>query len=354
MINNSTVNSPNDFVYAISKSGLSIYSKIEIGDPNLWIPAKELEEVLNQELVNKDLSGLPLRTRSKVVKQAICKALGYPVPELFKKTQPRFPGQNFDVYIQKSNNLQIWNEEISPTRRYVIIGVSPQDRIQRVKVVTGDSLEYLDTTGTLTQKYQARLTLLEQGEKAELVVSQDTDNLTVLVNRSKKLEKFTVNPTSYPTTIALLPIATIFERLSTLVGSSFINAGIDQERNRGAALHKLVCTALGYDRYHDDGRFPDIRNQLLEIKLQTSPTIDLGLVSPNSCDLLDLPQIENVQIRHCDVRYAIFYGKADGMKVRILQLFLVTGKDFFSRFPQFQGKVLNKKLQIPLPRGFFD
>ena len=354
MRNNSTANSLKDLVYAISKSGLSIYSKVEIGDRHLWIPAKELEEILNQELVNIDLSGLPLRTRSKVVKQAICRALGYPVPQLFKKTQPRFPGQNFDVYIQKSNNLQIWNEEISPTRRYVIIGVSSQDRIQRVKVVTGDSLERLDTTGTLTQKYQARLTLLELGEKAELVSTQDTDNLTALVNSSEKPEKFTVSPTAYPTTTALLPITVVFERLSTLVGSSFINAGIDQERNRGAVLHKMVCKALGYDSYHDDGRFPDIRNQLLEIKLQTSPTIDLGLVSPDSGDPLDLPQIENVQIRHCDVRYAMFYAKSDWIEVRVLQFFLITGKDFFSRFPQFQGKVLNKKLQIPLPRGFFD
>jgi hypothetical protein len=33
---------------------------------------------------------------------------------------------------------------------------------------------------------------------------------------------------------------------------------------------------------------------------------------------------------------------------------LTTGESFFTRFTQFQGKVLNKKLQIPLPRDFFD
>jgi hypothetical protein len=41
-------------------------------------------------------------------------------------------------------------------------------------------------------------------------------------------------------------------------------------------------------------------------------------------------------------------------EVMLTHLFLTTGELFFSRFPQFQGKVLNKKLQIPLPEDFFD
>jgi hypothetical protein len=64
--------------------------------------------------------------------------------------------------------------------------------------------------------------------------------------------------------------------------------------------------------------------------------------------------IEKKQIRHCDVRYALFYAVTDGNEVTLTNLFLTTGEKFFSRFPQFQGKVLNKKLQIPLPAGFFD
>src|SRR5207302_9984054 len=103
------------------------------------------------------LRGLPLRTRSKVVKSAVCKILGYPIPAYFQKTQPRFPGQAFDTYVQKSNNLQVWNEELAPSRRYVLIRCLPDDLIGKVKVVTGDTLALLDTTGTLTQKYQASI-----------------------------------------------------------------------------------------------------------------------------------------------------------------------------------------------------
>ena len=90
------------------------------------------------------------------------------------------------------------------------------------------------------------------------------------------------------------------------------------------------------------------------MKLQTSPTIDLGLVLPSSVDALDVPNIGVHQIRHCDVRYAVFYATTDGESVTLTNLFLTTGEAFGSRFAQFQGKVLNKKLQIPLPGDFFD
>ena len=142
----------NAYVSRIAESGLSIYDTIEVGDPDLWVPTRELEEILDAKLVGISLAGLALRTRSKVVKENVCRALGYPVPSSFKKTQPRFVGQLFDTYAQKSNNLQVCNEELSATRRYVIIRVSEADTITRVKVVNGEDLAQLDTTGTLTQK----------------------------------------------------------------------------------------------------------------------------------------------------------------------------------------------------------
>ncbi|WP_260580792.1 hypothetical protein [Sphingopyxis sp. PET50] len=54
------------------------------------------------------------------------------------------------------------------------------------------------------------------------------------------------------------------------------------------------------------------------------------------------------------MRYAIFSGITDGATVTLTHFYLTTGERFFSRFPQFQGRVLNKKLQIPLPSDFFD
>lgn len=339
------------FASRIRRSGLTIYDPITIGDPELWIPTPELATLLDEGMRGISLAGLPLRTRSKVVKENVCKVLGYPVPKSFAKTQPRFPGQMLDAYAQKSNNLQIWNQDISATRRYVLVRVSDNGVVTRVKVVTGDSLALLDTTGTLTKKYQA--SCIPGGRKTELIVSTDTNRVLPLVTKDADL-RHVARPTSHPRTGELLPIQTIFHRLSSLIGESFADAGFDQERNRGAALHRLVCATLGYSSYQDDSQFPDIRHQLLEVKLQTSPTVDLGLALPNSTEPLDVPMIERMQMRHCDVRYAIFYASTANRLVTLTHFFLTTGESFFTRFPQFQGKVLNAKLQIPLPADFFD
>lgn len=338
-------------VEAIRASGMAIDAPIAIGDPKLWFTAPELEGVLDQAMRGLSFKGLPLRTRSKAVKQAICQALGYPVPSSFKKTQPRFLGQSFDVYTQKSNNLQIWNEELSASRRYVLVRLSDDDVVVRVKAVTGDTLALMDTTGTLTSKFQARC--IPTSRPAELVSRQDTERLReMLPTATPSVLKGL--PIDNPVSNQLLPISTVFQRLSAIVGMDFEDAGADQERNRGAGLHRLVCKALGYSDYRDDGRFPDVRNQLLEVKLQTSPTIDLGLVRPESDEPLDVPMLSGCQVRHCDVRYAVFYGGIKNGKVILTHLMLSTGEGFFSRFTQFQGKVLNAKLQIPLPSRFFD
>ncbi|PKR83886.1 restriction endonuclease [Heyndrickxia camelliae] len=342
----------NNLVNNISESELSIYDEITVGDPNYWIPSRELELLLNEKLCGIDLGSYPNRTRSKIVKQLVCKAIGYPCPSSFKKTKPRFPGQNFDVATQKSNNFQPVNESISPSRRYVLIRPSKDNIIQKVRVVPGTMLAALDTTGKLTVKHQATLHI-NQNTATELVSQEDTNVLKPLVSSTVSIPSI-VSPIDYPSRDCIMSIQTIYEKLKTVVGKSFNDAGIDQERNRGAQLHNLVCQSLGYSSYKDDGRFPDLTHQLLEVKLQTSPTIDLGLDVPSSIEKLELPQIDGVNIRVCDVRYAIFYGSIEDGKVTITNFYLTTGEDFFSRFPQTQGNVQNTKLQIWLKKDFFD
>ncbi len=243
------------------------------------------------------------------------------------------------------------NEQLDAIRRCALVRVSEENIIVRVKVVTGDTLAKLDTTGTLTQKYQARL--VAGDTDAELISLRDTEHLMPCISAGNPT-RFDDRPIEHATADGLLAVATVFQRLRKLVGKRFADSGHDQERNRGAALHRLVCEALGYRSYQDDGRFPDVRHQLLEVKLQTASTIDLGLVTPASEEPLDEPQILGRRIRHCDVRYAIFSAQTDGTTVTLTQLYLTTGHDFFARFPQFRGRVLNRKLQIPLPRDFFD
>ena len=105
-------------IRGIRESGLTIYDDLD-SRPDLYLTTEELQAVLSKGLRGLDLN-YPLRTRSKVLKSRVCEVLGYPVPASFRRSQPRFPGQDFDTYIQKSDNLQIWNEEVAPTRRYVV------------------------------------------------------------------------------------------------------------------------------------------------------------------------------------------------------------------------------------------
>jgi hypothetical protein len=332
----------------IARSGKTIYDLLH-DSPEHYLPAAELESILRRGLIGLDLN-YPLRTRSKVLKSKVCEVLGYPVPKSFRKSQPRFLGQDFDTYIQKSNNLQIWNEEIVPTRRYVIIRLDDASKVVALKVLTGEVLAKLDSTGTLTRKYQARS---RQPVTASALISQsDSYSVRAAIASAPERLPATGQTATRERTVAFrgfLPIAALYEKLVKLIGTRLSDPGIDQERNRGAALHRAVCGILGIEEC-DRGSFPDILEQLLEIKLQTASTIDLGLVSPDDASSIEfLPGA-----KHSDVRYAVFYGTIMDGEVHLDHLIVVRGEDFFSFFQRFEGKIVNAKLQIPLPRDFFD
>jgi len=337
-----------DYTKEIIQSGISIYDTEAMSNPVLYIPTDTLELLLNNGLIGMSLSGLPLRTRSKFVKAVICKTLGFPVPISFQKTKPTFPALNMDIYTQKSMNLQIWNEEIEPTRRYAIIQVNNKDKIQKVKVITGKQLVLFDKTGTLTTKYQAMMPNLQNGQ-----LFSENDTLSVqewccheTINLS------TVNPTSPPIKGQLLPIRSIYELLKELEGAAIPYLDSLQERNRGAFLHQLICEKLGFSIYADKGTYPDILNQFIEIKLQTSPTIDLGLHSPDDNEIIY--SYNKKKFFSKDIRYVIMYGVKKNDNIYIKNLFMSTGEVFSQYFHMFGGKIQNAKIQIPLPQNFFD
>ena len=93
-------------------------------------------------------------------------------------------------------------------------------------------------------------------------------------------------------------------------------------------------------------------NQLIEIKLQTSPTIDLGLHSPE--DAADVVVASGATFKSEDIRYVVFEGEVNHDKILLKYFYLVNGKDFTEAFPLFKGKGTNAKLQLPLPNNFFD
>lgn len=340
-----------DYIDNIKKSKLTIYDKINVNDPNLWIPTQVLEKTLNDKLVGVKLTDsngkkLANRTRSKKLKELVSKCMGYEIPKSFKKVQPRFTGQNLDIYGQESNNLQIWNEDIDPNRRYALIKIE-NARIIGIKIFTGIQLSALDTTGKLTQKFQARINC---NNSASNVLSEDTKKIKALSNN--KYIKPIGSPISDPDTNTLMSINCIFDKVKTIIGNK-IPSNLNT-RKQGEYIHKLVLKSLGYSCFADNGQFPDITNQLLEIKAQTSSTIDLGLFMPNDSSVIpDINPILGYSPTISDTRYLIVCIKSQNNIPIVNNIYLVTGECFFGNtIKPMQGKKINKKIQIPLPKNF--
>lgn len=344
---------PGDSVaVAIGASGLTIYDDLSL-QVELIYDIDVLEARLDAGLRGLDL-GYPLRTRAKVAKAAVAELLGYPVPSSFRKTKPRFPGQDLDIAVQKADNFQPWNEdELDGLRRYALIRVDGADRVSAVRVLTGEAIALLDRTGTLTSKYQAKRRSGRTG--SVLVTPTDTDAFVAVLSPSSSAGAAHLQSTSAaarPEVGRVLTIGTIYDALASLVGSSIEDPGLLQDRNRGAALQRLVCEILEIGTYADAGRFPDILSQALEVKLQMSPTIDLGLVTPDS---VELAEELGFDLRHCDVRYAVVYGESkSGLEIVVTAIVVTTGEAFFDEFQRFEGLVRNKKRQIRLPQGLFE
>lgn len=305
-----------------------------------------LSKLLNDSLNGKSLAGLPLRTRSKVLKTLICKALNYDIPPSFSKTKPKFPCQLFDVYIQKSNNLQIWNDEISKDRRYVLIQINGEDLIKKVKVIDGEDLKKLDTTGKLTIKYQAKVPSNFSGTK----YTADDQTLSLLIREPTIVSRSSLEP---PTANSIKSICSLYKLLVPLIGDSIKTQNLVQERTIADVAQELVCKKLGYTICKDDGQFPDIPNQLLEVKLQMSSTIDLGLHRPDSDEETNY-SIGKTKIKVSMCRYLVIIAHRNNSDVIIDDLVITSGKRFFDIFTLFGGKVTNAKLQIPLPSNFWD
>jgi hypothetical protein len=332
---------------AVADLGFDIYEPLTNYPEVVYLTA-ELEALLGQELLGQVFDA-PIKTRGKLAKQAVAAALGYPVPKTLRRTQPRFPGQDLDVYVQQSDNLQVWNAEITPTRRYAILRVNAANQVVAVRVIEGAELATFDKTGTLTSKYQAKRRTGRMG--STLVSSHDTEAFIAELAPTDDLNAellVQLRPASTPRHSQVLSVSSLHERLLGLIGCGLPYS--PSERQRGEQLHRAACEALGLGSYGDTGQFPDIVCQALEVKLQLAGTIDLGLVTPDSQE----PALTlSPRLRHCDARYLVAYAARDDDVLRIEHIMTTTGTDFFKEFQRFGGLVQNRKLQLRLPNDFF-
>ena len=138
------------------------------------------------------------------------------------------------------------------------------------------------------------------------------------------------------------------ELLSKLVAKKLLgtNLKLTDTKNRGQLLERAVMTLLGYNSPSGllSGGFPDIPNQLLEVKVQDSPTIDLGKYSPEFEEII----FSNITTK--DIRYLIALTNSRTKKVE--SVVLVSGKELGETFTFVSATSF--KCQRSIPMSFFE
>lgn len=313
------------------------FFKIPPKSPRNLTRATELPEIL-KELIDLDF-GLTGKTRTDganlrklIAKQLLKNGLpegamvgSFEIVPPKRKGMPKIIRELIDTYIVTSGdsyNLQVWNRIPASNSllikyesgeslkcldvRFVFVKIDMQlFKVSSIVILTPDYIELkFGKFGKPTIKFQllisskARKKICENEER--ILSFPDTKRLSYFIThdytppRSGMLEEPEI---SNLYSINLLK-KLIAERL---IGQTLNSAST---KNRGQSLERKVLELLGYSMNENGflcGGFPDIRNQLLEVKVQDSPTVDLGKFSPENEEIV----IPDKNITTFDVRYLI-------------------------------------------------
>lgn len=139
--------------------------------------------------------------------------------------------------------------------------------------------------------------------------------------------------------------------LRKLVAEKLIGVRLDPAatKNRGQLLERMTLNLLGYEKQKNEilfGGFPDIKNQLLEVKVQDSPTVDLGKFTPEA----EVIVISEKNLTTFDVRYLIALSNS---QTGIIEgIILAPGEKLGELFSYISNQ--SYKCQRSIPMNFFD
>jgi hypothetical protein len=217
------------------------------------------------------------------------------IPE---KGVPKILLEYIDTYIVTtgtSYNLQVWNRNpasdsvqikynngdtlSSNDVRFVLVKIGSENNlITAVAVLTPNYItDKFGRFGKPTLKYQLIISGASRKSVLELpkgLLFHDEE-----LNFGGKITTESIQDS--PTAKCLLPLSQIKKIVEDKIIGAVIPAAAT--KNRGQYLERLIATELGYIIKKDEflaGGYPDIRNQALEVKLQDSPTVDLGMYTP--------------------------------------------------------------------------
>ena len=348
------------------------------------VPSSKEAIITNADLVNTlnalvgqpfNLSGKPKTDGSKLRNMisslfvgrdiAIADKDQYKILSPKRKGVPRMLLLLLDSYIVttgNSYNLQVWNRIPNSDSilvqygngqlitckdiRYVLVKVNTVTQvIDSIILMTAENIEaQFGEFGVPTIKHQL---IIPEGKRKEiiqgtlLIPCRDTIKMqhlckTEYLAPNRALRDFDMSN--------LWSIHILKERLQALIGKRLIAA---DTKTRGQLLERMVANLLGYSEEDNlVGGYPDLPNQLLEIKLQESPTIDLGAHSPQTKEVI----CRASKITTQDIRYFIALTNPESGTIE--GIVLTSGKELGHYFSYVPSK--SYKCQRNIPMDFFE
>jgi hypothetical protein len=292
-------------------------------------------------------------------------AVEYEIVPPKQKGVPSFLREYIDTYIVTSGvnyNLQVWNRNpnsssvqvdlkngetlLASDVRFVLGKINVDEIIESIVIMTPGYIENrFGKFGKPTVKQQLIISNKKREEilKKHSMIVADTNISVDLLDTENNTVVGDVNIKDEPERV--LPIETINQQVTEKLLGEKLDISLSTKQ-RGQQLERMVAYQLGYKRLHEglEGGYPDIRNQMLEVKVQDSPTIDLGRYSPQFEEQI------NEEFTTRTIRYLI--ALTDASNGKIDGVVLCPGDELGKHFTYVAEKSF--KCQRNIPMSFFD
>ncbi len=282
-----------------------------------------------------------------------------------QKGVPSFLREYIDTYIVTtgtSYNLQVWNRNpnsasvqvvlngtenlLASDVRFVLGKVDDDGVIESIVIMSPDYIEKkFGRFGKPTIKQQLIISNKKREEiikNRSLVVDDISLSEDMIDNEG---DEITEDSSIKDDPTRVLPISYIDAQITDSLIGEKLDVSLSTKQ-RGQQLERLVAYMLGYKKQQEmlEGGYPDIRNQMLEVKVQDSPTIDLGRYSPQFEENI------NDAFTTRTIRYLIALTNA--MNGSIDGVVLVPGEELGKNFTYVAEKSF--KCQRSIPMTFFE
>lgn len=230
--------------------------------------------------------------------------------------------------------------------RFVLGKINADEIIESIVIMTPEYIENrFGKFGKPTVKQQLIISNKKREEilKKHSMIVADTNISVDLLDTENNMVVGDVNIKDEPERV--LPIETINQQVTEKLLGEKLDISLSTKQ-RGQQLERMVAYQLGYKRLHEglEGGYPDIRNQMLEVKVQDSPTIDLGRYSPQFEEQI------NEEFTTRTIRYLI--ALTDASNGEIDGVVLCPGDELGKHFTYVAEKSF--KCQRNIPMSFFD